>query len=73
MIPLLRTDIVHHKWQHLVDTLRRETGQDLIEYGLLAGLIALVAVAAVHLTGVEIGNWWAYIGNRVSELLGGQG
>jgi pilus assembly protein Flp/PilA len=34
--------------------LRHEDGQDLIEYGLLAGLIALVAIAAVTAVGSTI-------------------
>jgi Flp pilus assembly pilin Flp len=33
---------------------RRHDGQDLIEYGLLAGLIALVAMAAVTAVGTTI-------------------
>jgi len=33
---------------------RSEEGQDLIEYALLVGLISLVAVAALTLTGTNI-------------------
>ena len=33
---------------------RREDGQDLIEYALLVGLISLVAVAALTLTGTNV-------------------
>jgi pilus assembly protein Flp/PilA len=33
---------------------REESGQDLIEYSLLAALIALAAVAAIRLVGVEV-------------------
>jgi len=34
--------------------LRRDEGQDLIEYALLVGLISLVAVAALTLTGTNV-------------------
>jgi pilus assembly protein Flp/PilA len=37
---------------------RDDQGQDLIEYALLAGLIALVAVGALQLAGAEVQNIW---------------
>ncbi len=41
---------------------KREEGQDLLEYGMLATLIALLALAAVRLVGNQIGNvLWATI------------
>jgi Flp pilus assembly pilin Flp len=60
--------INHHGWQRAVRALRRETGQDLIEYGLLAGLIAVVAIGAVRLLGGEVGDWWSTIGQRIADL-----
>jgi len=33
---------------------RKDDGQDLIEYALLVGLISLVAVAALTLTGTNV-------------------
>jgi Flp pilus assembly pilin Flp len=40
-----------------------ETGQDLMEYGLLAALIALVAMASVSVLGDTIYNvFWKQIG-----------
>ena len=36
------------------DLVRREAGEDLMEYGLLAALIAVVAVAAVTTLGRQI-------------------
>jgi Flp pilus assembly pilin Flp len=50
-------------------SLRRLTkpddGQDLLEYGLLASLIAIFAVAAVRLVGDTIGSvLWAAIANN---------
>ena len=41
---------------------RRQDGQDLLEYGLLAALIALVAVAAVTTVGSTINSvFWQAI------------
>ncbi len=49
--------------EHLVC---RNEGQDLIEYGLLAALIALVAVASITAVGGTIYNvFWQGIGNAV--------
>ena len=41
---------------------RGEEGQDLLEYGLLAALIAIVALASVSLVGTTIMNvFWSVI------------
>lgn len=40
---------------------RNDEGQDLIEYALLAGLIALVAVVAIGEAGVEVNAIWGQI------------
>lgn len=45
--------------------LRDDKGQDLIEYALLAGLIALVAVGAITTAGTEVDGIWD---NIVSAL-----
>jgi Flp pilus assembly pilin Flp len=37
-----------------VKSLRREEGQDLLEYALLVALIAIVAVGAVTAAGVQV-------------------
>jgi pilus assembly protein Flp/PilA len=48
---------------------RDESGQDLLEYGLLAALIALVAVAAITSVGSTIqGVFWTYISGVVNGL-----
>ena len=41
--------------------LRNDKGQDLIEYALLAGLIALVAVVAIGDAGTEVNEIWSDI------------
>lgn len=38
--------------------MRHDEGQDLIEYALLAGLIALVSVVAIGEAGTEVGGIW---------------
>jgi Flp pilus assembly pilin Flp len=44
---------------------RPEDGQDLLEYGLLASLIALFAVAAVRVLGDQISSvLWGAIANN---------
>lgn len=46
--------------------LRRDDGQDLIEYGLLVALIALVCLAAVTTVGSTIQTvFWSGIGQAV--------
>ena len=44
---------------------RRDEGQDLLEYGLLMVLIAIVALAAVQTLGNTINNlFWQVIANN---------
>jgi pilus assembly protein Flp/PilA len=45
---------VNWTWNVLRALSRRDEGQDLIEYALLVGLISLVAVAALTLTGTNV-------------------
>jgi pilus assembly protein Flp/PilA len=40
----------------LIAFVRKDEAQDLIEYALLVGLISLVAVAALQLTGNSVNN-----------------
>jgi Flp pilus assembly pilin Flp len=45
---------------------KREDGQDLLEYGLLASLIALAAVGAVGLIGQHMDRfYWTAIANTI--------
>jgi pilus assembly protein Flp/PilA len=46
-----------------------ESGQDLIEYALVAGLIGLAAVTAMGTLGNTIGNGFNTIGNTLSNAL----
>ncbi len=46
--------------------LRLEEGQDLLEYGLLAALIAVVALSAVGFLGKHLNTvFWQHIGTSI--------
>ena len=44
-----------------------EEGQDLIEYALIAGLIALAAVAALIALGGSLQTLWTNLANAVNQ------
>ncbi len=51
----------------LASLLSQDTGQDLLEYALLVGLIALVAYGAVTAVGTTITTvFWSYIAGILS-------
>ena len=52
-------------WTFVRRLVRADQGQDLIEYGMLAALIAVVAVAAVTTLGnqVRIALWQTIVNN----------
>lgn len=50
-----------------VSFVSNESGQDLIEYALVAALIALGAVAAMTGLGGKIGNAFSSVGNTLSN------
>jgi len=57
---------VHHIFILVGRFLRRDDGQDLIEYGLLVALIALVALGAVGTVGQTINTvFWQTIAQNV--------
>ncbi|MDW8121213.1 MAG: Flp family type IVb pilin [Armatimonadota bacterium] len=49
----------------LTRLLREEDGQTLVEYGLLAALVALVVIAALTILGRRVANTF----NRVNNTL----
>lgn len=51
--------------------MEREEGQDLIEYALIAGLLALAAVAALTLLGGAIGDMWNALAGAVQAATSG--
>ncbi len=42
---------------------RRDDGQDLVEYGLLAALIAVGAIGALELMGDQVDSLWTAVRN----------
>jgi len=54
--------------KHLLSAiLREEDGQDLIEYALLAGLIALASIASVKVLATKIGNAFSNVGSTLTS------
>jgi Flp pilus assembly pilin Flp len=54
----------------IVRFVREDAGQDLIEYAMLATLIALVAGAAAALLGTNLSTWYDNMGTAVSGWAG---
>jgi Flp pilus assembly pilin Flp len=50
---------------------RDQRGQDLLEYALLAALIALVAYAAVRTTGTSVNGLFGVIANTAAVVAAG--
>jgi pilus assembly protein Flp/PilA len=48
---------------------REESGQDLIEYALVAALIAFAAVAAMQTLAAQINNAFSTIGSKLSSAM----
>jgi pilus assembly protein Flp/PilA len=54
--------------KNLFNRLRRdETGASLVEYGLLVGLIALVAIAGITLLGTNINNMFTNVAKEMPK------
>ena len=50
---------------------RKTEGQDLLEYALLVALIALVAVAAITTTGVQVNTIFEKIAQKLTTAAAG--
>jgi len=46
-----------------------ESGQDLIEYALVAALIAFAAIAGMNFVAATINNAFSKIGNKLSNAI----
>lgn len=51
----------------VVAVLRDEQGQDLVEYALLAGLIALASIASIRPLATKIGTAFSNVGNQLTS------
>ena len=57
------------KIQTLSNLLRDESGQDLIEYALVAAIIGLAAVAAMSTLASNISNAFSAVGSKLSSAV----
>ena len=57
----------------LLQLVREENGQDLIEYALLAGFISLAAVAAITTLGDSLTDVYNNINEKVGQAAGDAG
>ena len=55
----------------LLQLVREDEGQDLIEYALLAGFISLVAVVAITNVGAGVNNVYGNVDGQVQAIPGG--
>ncbi len=51
--------------QYLASLVRRDDGQDLLEYALLIALIAIVCVGAITLAGTNVRDTFANIAGSI--------
>jgi pilus assembly protein Flp/PilA len=49
----------------LLDLIRDESGQDLIEYGLILGVLALALIASMNTLANSISNFFNKVGNTL--------
>lgn len=52
---------------YIASLVRRDEGQDLVEYALLVGLISLVAVVAVTAAGGSVNTIFTTIANALAQ------
>jgi Flp pilus assembly pilin Flp len=53
--------------------IRKVDGQDMIEYALLAALIAIVAVFSINATGVSVNQIWQAVAGDLGEAAAAAG
>ena len=57
----------------MVDALHRlmtdENGQDLIEYGLVAGFVSLICYLAIKATGESVSTLWSVVETKVADAV----
>ena len=53
----------------LLDLLRDESGQDLIEYALVAAILGLAAVAGMSSLASNISNAFSAVGSKLSSAV----
>jgi Flp pilus assembly pilin Flp len=56
--------------KRLAAIVRRDEGQDLIEYAFLVGLISLVCVAAITAAGGSVNGIWTAVSGALAAVPG---
>ncbi len=54
-------------YQQVIAWLKRETGQDLVEYALLVALIAIFCIIAITLGGQAISTVWSTVSSSLGS------
>ena len=57
----------------IVRFVREDAGQDLIEYGLLVGIITVGAIAMVVAIGTKVTNIWTAANTAIGTIPGSSG
>lgn len=53
-----------------IQAAREESGQTLVEYGLILALISIVAIVALELIGTEVTSVFNEVGNTLGDASG---
>lgn len=54
---------------HFKNILDDQSGQGLVEYGLIISLIILVVIGGLRLVGIEVKDMYELIENKASEVM----
>ena len=54
--------------QHISRFIRNESGQDVVEYGLLIATIAIVVLVGVGIFGGNINTWFQSLAGRITTV-----
>ncbi len=54
---------------YFANLFNEEDGQDLIEYALIVGLVALAAVIAMTTLGTSISSMWSAVSTALSDAI----
>ncbi len=54
--------------QYIRSLLSRERGEDVTEYALVLGLVAIAAVVAIGLVGGSLNTWWTNLHTQICAL-----